>query len=297
MRVRDRLTDGLPAPTPAEAKIVQLLLADYPLGGLGTAAQIAKRAGVSDPTVARLVAKLGYDSFAAFQADLLAEVEARLHSPLLMMEAKRVPPGDDHPARAYVGSATRRLADFADRVTPAAFDAVEALLMEAPGRVLLLGGRFSRHMAGLFAGYLTQFRDGVADLGVCSSETFDRLPDLGRRDVLVVFDYRRYQTDVVRFALQAAERGARIVLFTDVWLSPIARQATHVLVAPVEVESPYDSFLAPLAQVEALCALVVARRRDRIDRRVEALEQARAVNRVTLPGDAAVDGQAGSGDP
>ncbi|MBB3771406.1 DNA-binding MurR/RpiR family transcriptional regulator [Angulomicrobium tetraedrale] len=284
MRVRDKLTDGLPAPTPAEAKIVQLLLADYPLSGLGTAAQIAKRAGVSDPTVARLVAKLGYASFADFQAELLAELEARLHSPLLMMEARRVPAGDDHVARAYIRSATRRMADFSDKVTPAIFDQVEELVMEAPGRVYLLGGRFSRHLAGMLAGYLGQFREGVADLGLCSSETFDRLVDMGRRDVLIVFDYRRYQSDVVRFSEQAAERGVRLVLFTDPWLSPVAAGALHVLVAPVEVESPYDTFLPPLAQVEALCTLIVARRQERIEKRVVEFENAREANGVTMSG-------------
>lgn len=282
MRVRDKLTDGLSAPTPAEAKIVQLLLSDYPLGGLGTAAQIAKRAGVSDPTVARLVTKLGYANFAEFQADLLAEVEARLHSPLLMMEAKGSAPADDHPARAYIRSASRRLADFSEKVTPAIFDQVEELLMEAPGRVYLLGGRFSRHLAGMLAAYVVQFRDGVSDLGAFTAETYDRLVDMGRRDVLIVFDYRRYQSDVVRFCTQAAERGVRIVLFTDPWLSPIAASALHVVVAPVEVDSPYDTFIPPLAEVEALCAVMVARRKDRAEQRFAELERVREANDVTM---------------
>ena len=44
--------------TPAEMRVVQVLLEEYPIAGLGTVASLAKRAGVSDPTVVRLVLKL-----------------------------------------------------------------------------------------------------------------------------------------------------------------------------------------------------------------------------------------------
>src|SRR5262245_3375015 len=87
--IRELLTRKDIALTPAEMQIAQTLLADYPVSGLGTAASLAKRAGVSDPTVIRLVSKLGFDGFAAFQARLLGEVEAGLHSPVMMMGAKQ----------------------------------------------------------------------------------------------------------------------------------------------------------------------------------------------------------------
>ena len=48
------------------------------------------------------------------------------------------------------------------------------------------------------------------------------------KDVPIVFDIRRYQDDVVRFANEAAAQGADILLFTDQWLSPIAAAARHV---------------------------------------------------------------------
>lgn len=288
MRVRDSLTRDDLALTPSEAKIAQVLLADYPLGGLGTAASLAKKAGVSDPTVARLVAKLGFDGFGDLQARLLEEVEARLHSPLLMMQAKRRQASDEHVCRAYLRSVAHQMEQCADIVPAQLYEQVASLAMRS-SQVLLLGGRFSRHLAGILGGYLAQFRGGVRDLGVCSSETFDLLVDLGRRDLLIVFDYRRYQTDIVRFAEQAAARGVRIVLFTDPFLSPIADKAELVIVAPVEVASPYDTLAPAMAQIEALCTHLVAERSDRMQERIEEIEAARAANSVTLdaaPGEA-----------
>lgn len=282
MSIRERLTSGLAAPTPAEAKLLQVLLADYPLGGIGTASSLARKAGVSDPTVTRFVAKLGFDGFAAFQAGLLAEVEASLHSPLLMMAAKRGDKIPAHPLQSFLASAARQLADYADKASPAVFDPLVDLLLQAPGRVYLLGGRFSRHLASILATYLVHFREGTVDLGPCSSETVDRLADMGRSDVLAVFDYRRYQTDVVDLALQAAEQGARVVLFTDPWLSPIAKVAAHVVVAPVELDSPFDSQITAIAQVEALGHLMISRASPRLQARMEKVERLRRLNRVTM---------------
>ena len=51
MLIRDTLTRSDIDLTPAEAKIAQVLLDEYPTSGLGTATALAKRAGVSDPTV------------------------------------------------------------------------------------------------------------------------------------------------------------------------------------------------------------------------------------------------------
>ena len=59
------------------------LLANYPVAGLETIAQWAQRADVSGPTVLRLIGKLGFDSYAAFQSALRAELELRLQSPLM----------------------------------------------------------------------------------------------------------------------------------------------------------------------------------------------------------------------
>ncbi|MCF6116982.1 MAG: MurR/RpiR family transcriptional regulator [Mesorhizobium sp.] len=282
MAIRDVLMRGDLALTPSEEKIVRLLLTDYPTSGLGTASSLARRAGVSDPTVVRLVVKLGYDGFGDFQAKLLAEVEARLHSPLLMMEAKRPTGAEDSAILAYLGSVGAALEKSVSLTPLQSYERAARLLMETKGEVVILGGRFSRHIAGMLAGYMLQFRPGVRDLGTLSAQAFDTLADLGRRDVLVVFDYRRYQFDVIDYTRQAAARDVRIVLFTDQWLSPIADLAEVTIVSPLEVASPYDTLAPAMAQMEALVAQIVATLSDGARERIERLEEVRHANAVTL---------------
>lgn len=282
MTVRDLLMrEGLPL-TPSEEKIVRILLAEYPSSGLGSASSLARRAGVSNPTVVRLVMKLGFAGFPDFQAKLMAEVEARLHSPLLMMEAKRPGKTDENVVLSYMDSIDKAIGRSANATPMQSYDRASRLIMETKGDVVLLGGRFSRHVAAIFAGYLVQFRPGVVDLGALSAQAFDMLADLGRKDVLVVFDYRRYQLDVIAFARQAAARGVRILLFTDQWQSPIAEHAEVTIVSPLDVASPYDTLVPALAQVEALVARILSALGEDARSRIERLEEVRHANAVTL---------------
>jgi DNA-binding MurR/RpiR family transcriptional regulator len=283
--VRTLLLDQKLTLTPSEEKIVQILLADYPTSGLSTASNLAKKAGVSDATVVRLAVKLGFEGFPDLQRRLLSEVEARLHSPLLMMETKRSSEAAQGIAEAYLHAVSETI-DKTVGATPAnTYDKVAKLIMESKGRVGLVGGRFSRHIAGMLAGYLSQLRPGVHDIGTLAAPSFDILVDYGKRDVLIAFDYRRYQNDVVAFASQAADRGATVVLFTDQWLSPIAEHAEVTIICPLDVPSPYDTLAPAVAQIEALVAQILSTLDDSTRRRIENLEAVRARNGVTVDGD------------
>lgn len=285
MAIRDDLMRRDLALTPSEEKIVRLLLTDYPGAGLGSASSLARRAGVSDPTVVRLAVKLGFEGFPDFQRHLLAEVEAKLQSPLLMMEAKK--PNVDEvslegPAIAYM----RSVADCIDKAlmtTPSAtYENAARAVMETKGRVYLLGGRYSRYVAGMLAGYLAQLRPNTMHVEALSAQEFDLLIDLGKRDLLIVFDYRRYQFDVIEFASRAARRGVRILLFTDPWLSPIAEHAEVTLVCPLEVRSPYDTMAPAVAQIEAFIAHILSSMTERTRKRIEELESIRREASVTF---------------
>jgi len=282
MSIREELANTTLAFTSAEEKIVQVLLADYPMSGLGTATRLARRAGVSDPSVTRLMTKLGYVGFADFQARLLTEVESRLHSPLLMMEAKRPGGSSEGTALAYLHSVSDSLERTRTAVPLQAYTRAVNLLLETKGQVVLLGGRFSRHIASMLAGYLLQFRSGVRDIGSLSPADFDLLIDLGKRDLLVVFDYRRYQSDVVRFAQQAHERGVSILLFTDVWLSPISEIADLTMVAAIDANSPFDTLATAVAQMETVFAHALEGHGAGVRKRIEDIEKIRSANAVTL---------------
>ncbi|AVO47093.1 MurR/RpiR family transcriptional regulator [Phreatobacter cathodiphilus] len=292
MTIRDRLLDPGLTLTPAERKLARAILANYPVTGLGTVASLAGRAKVSDPTVVRFTSKLGFASFPSFQDALLSEVEERLRSPLML--TGRQPAGaETHPSLAYAQGIVEVLAAGQARVQPGEFDRAVEALIGCKGRVLTIGGRFSGFLAGILQAHLRQLRPGTVLLTGAAADQIDQLVDIGPRDLLVVFDYRRYQADVVAFARQAHERGARVLLFTDRWGSPVASCADIVLAADVEAPSLFDTMAPALVQLEALVSAMTERQGTAALRRIEAFETVRATNRVTETDGREPDGGSG----
>lgn len=259
--VAERLQLRLAELTPAERKVARALIAGYPVRGLEPVAKLAAAAGVSGPTVIRLVSKLSFESYADFQQSLKSEVSERLSSPLAM-QAER-------PAGA-VGDALARAEDlFCDgirssfaRLPRGEFEQAVRLLADRRRGVMLVGGRFSSMLAGYLAAHLRVLRPGVRVITAAGPDRMSALLDLGRRDILVAFDYRRYQHDTVRLAATARRQGATLIAFTDPYLSPLSAHADVILTSSVRSPSPFDALTPALALVEALITALVDRLGD-----------------------------------
>jgi len=270
--IAERVRSGLHGYTAAEQRVARALLDHYPVAGLETVARFANRAGTSGPTILRFVQRLGFASYAAFQNVLRSEVQSQLQSPLARYAA-RPSWGDGSDIHERVGMAICSNIERALRGLPSKDYAEITRLICDPGRaVFCLGGRFTQMLATYFHHCLRELRPGARLVGEGSASWADYLLDVRRGDVLVVLDFRRYQRDVLEFASGAAAQGAVIVLVTDIWNSPIAALAKHVIACPVEVPTAFDSAVGGLAVVEVLIALAVERLGEGAKRRIETLE-------------------------
>ncbi len=239
--------------TPAERKIVRVLLADYPVRGLEPVAKLAADAGVSAPTVLRLISKLNFDSYPDFQQALKSEVSARLSSPLSLHGAPDQP---DALARSEQVICEGIAASFAS-LPRAEFDYAVKLLSDPRRSVTLIGGRFSSMLAEYLAAHLRILRPNIRV--VSAADRISSMLDVGRGDILVAFDYRRYQHDTVRLALIAKRQGATLIAFTDPYLSPLAAHADVILTTSVQSPSPFDALTPAVALVETVVAALVDR--------------------------------------
>jgi DNA-binding MurR/RpiR family transcriptional regulator len=251
----------LPSLPRAERRVAMTLLDDYPSAGLETVASLAARAGTSGPTVLRLASRLGFSGFAELQQALRDELTDRHASPLAQY-GKR-----DSAATSRAGAVKPELVKTAGGVLLRGiessfgrlnWDHVErsiGLLADQRHPVVTAGGRFSGFLACYLALHLQELRPGVTWVG--ELERMGTLLDIGRRHVVVVFDFRRYQRDTVRLGRTAARQGATLLLVTDPWLSPLAADADLILPVEVEAPSPFDSLVPAMALAEMLVAGVV----------------------------------------
>jgi DNA-binding MurR/RpiR family transcriptional regulator len=260
--------------SPSERRLARALLASYPIAGLETLARFADRAGVSPPTVTRFIAKLGLGGYTEFQDVLRAEVQARLSSPLARY-ALEPHPAADTALSSGLRASQENLRATLTLISQDEFDSVSDLIADIKRRIFVLGGRVSASLARYLASQLHLVRAGVTLLESDRSTPAAGLVDLGRRDVLVAFDYRRYQADTVGAAREAASRGGTVVLLTDPWMSPAAASARFVLVSSVETVAPFDSMVAAVGVVEALIAAVLNRLGEGAHERMRCLDELR----------------------
>lgn len=263
--------------TPTERKPARLLLANYPVVGLEPLATFARRAEVSHPTILRFIAKLGYDGYADFQAELRSELEARLKSPLAKRHDNASGSADtDDFLAEYAEAAAENIRQSVASMPRSEFEGALGLLGDTKNTLYLLGGRFTDAVAGYVYMHLRVLRPRVHHVSGPPVSWSEYVLDMDRHAVVVVFDIRRYQDDLIRFADEAAGRGARIILVTDNWLSPIAAHAEYVLAARIEVPSNWDSVVAMTTLMETLIAALNNRQWRRLKGRIHELERMRS---------------------
>lgn len=252
---------ALPSLSKAERRVGRALLADYPSAGLASAARLAERAEVSPPTVLRFAQTLGYDGFTDLQVALRAELTARSNGPITRLSAG--PAGADadagpldrllHQARAQNERAEETLAQL-----PApAVEAAIALLADTSRPLYLHGGRFSHLLAMHLAAHLEQLRPGVRLLADPSGRDLGTMIELTRRDVVMLFDYHRYQRSAADLAARVHRAGATVLLVTDDLACPVAPEAEVVLTASSTVGTTYQSMAAGFLLTELLIPLVM----------------------------------------
>jgi DNA-binding MurR/RpiR family transcriptional regulator len=275
-RVGELVRHRLASLSPAERKLARVLLASYPIAGLESVARFAERAGVSPPTVTRFITKLGFKGYPEFQEVLRHEVQARLSSPVERYRDEQPGRGAGSLLMDSLEVSRRNLQGTVDQLSHHDFEEAVELLADVRRRVLVLGGRVSAQLARYLAGQLHLLRPGIAMVDAERSNPAQQLIDMRKGDVLVVFDYRRYQADTIESARVASSQSCNVVLFTDPWLSPASAFARQVLVTSVETVGPFDSLVGSTAVVEAMVAAVLNRLGPRAQARMQSLDRLRA---------------------
>lgn len=272
--VAQRLHDSMAALSPQERRAARALMADYPGAGLGTSADLAKAAGVSPPTVVRFARAIGYTGFADLQAALLAELTDRRASPVSQYAAAGGDGSDGHWLDHGLELTCQAVRQSLGHIPHAEVDAAVDLLADTRKRVTCVGGRYSGIVAQYLTIHLQQLRPGIVARPDAQGFGMASTIDVGRHDVYVVYDMRRYQRSTVDLARRLHSRGARIILITDPWLSPAASVAEVVLPTSVESPSPFDSMAPAFVLSELLIGAVLTRLGEPAARRMAEFEEA-----------------------
>ena len=190
----------------SERKVARALLSGPPDDRPGVGQPAGRPAGVSGPTVSRFVSRLGFDNYAAFQQALRDDLSARVLSPVEVYRSHvgRIRPPPLEPQRHRTGGGGDR---HAGQLSPPDFERAVSLLADERHRVLVTGGWTSHLLAAMLTSLVRPFRSGVQHVPSLAAERAAASPTSRGDDVVVLFDFRRYELDTFEFARLARDRG------------------------------------------------------------------------------------------
>lgn len=252
--VRELIRECADTLTQSEHKLCHALLANYPAAGLASITTFAQQAGVSTPTAARMVQKLGFKGFPQFHQALRKEVEARVSGPAQRRSNWATEAPDDHILNRFGTAVMQNLGQTFANLETASFDQAVQQLANTDQQLYVVGGRITRALADYAFTHFQAIRPRVTHMMSSSATWPHYVLDMVQGDTLLMFDVRRYETNLQRLADIAAERGVRVILITDQWGSPAARLASQTFHCWVEVPSAWDSNISTMLLLEALIA-------------------------------------------
>lgn len=272
LTVAERMRAGFEGLTRAERQLANAMLANYPVLGLDSITAVALASGVSTPTVVRMAKKLGFAGFPEMQAALRGELEATISNPIARHDRWAANAPDTHILNRFADQVMENLRLTLRQLSPDTFNAVVALLSDRARAVHVVGGRITRSLADYFFTHMQVIRGKVVQVASNANTWPHYVLEMKEGDVLVAFDVRRYEQEMLRLAEMARARGVVLVLFTDQWGSPAAKLAAHSFHARIEAPSAWDSSVVTLFIVEAIIAAVQDENWEETRDRMRALE-------------------------
>ncbi len=254
----------------------QKLIADYitehyDKAAYMTAAKLSEEVGVSESTVVRFSAELGFDGYQKLQRVLREVTQSKLTALQRMEIASQ---------RMDGGSVlTDVLESDMDKIQKTLLEidhnefqnAVEALTNAK--KIYIVGARSAAALATFAAFYFNLMFDNVKVIHTTSSsDIFEQLLRVSEGDVVLGISFPRYSKSTIKAMEYAKKRGAAVIGLTDSVNSPIVKEATYCLVARSDMNSFADSLVAPMSVINALIAAIGINKREEITDTLETLE-------------------------
>lgn len=220
-----------------------------------TASQLGESAGVSESTVVRFAAELGFEKYQQLLKSLKEAMRTRLNS-LQRMELASERMGNDDILSMVLKSDIEKIFSTLNEIDKNQFDgAVEALL--GAEHIYITGVRSAAALASFTGFYFNLLFDNVKLINTTGADDiFEQLLRAGKNDVVLGMSFPRYSKNTLEAMKYAASCGAKVIGITDNIKSPIVKYSDYCLIARSDMDSFVDSLVAPLSVLNALIAAI-----------------------------------------
>ena len=254
-----------------QKRIASFILESYDKAAFMTASKLGKKVNVSESTVVRFAAELGYDGYPDMQRSLQKMIRNRLTS-VQRIEVTNDRLGDQDLLSMVLQSDIEKIRLTLEELDRDSFEkAVDAIV--SARKLYIIGVRSCAAMATFMSFYCNLIFDNVVKVSATTaSEVFESLLRVGEGDVVIGVSFPRYSSRTVQAMNFARSRGATTIAITDSEVSPLSPISTYTLKARSDMASFVDSLVAPLSLVNALLVAVSRKKNDDLAHTFQTLE-------------------------
>ncbi len=257
-------------------KIADFILKEYNRMPFLTASKIAKLVGVSESTVVRCAASLGYGGFPGLQRAF----RERFQSTMTKTErVKLSDEGDDCLISRVMKADIDNIRETADALDVDELKRIVKVIKKSR-KLFIFGSRSSTILAEYLTFYMNIIHGNVHLLSRGANDMYDEIVNIEDDDALIVFSFPRYSNRTFEVVEFAKSRKATIVGITDSLEAPLVQYCNHTLTAKYDMSTFIDSFVAPMSLVNAIILALAGGERDKMVEKFDLLESLWSLNDV-----------------
>ena len=269
-------------------RIAECIVTHYDKVVFMTASKLGEYVGVSESTVVRFAAALGYSGYPQLQKALQELLRHRLTA----SQRFELTNDMDHVQvlNKVLKADIQNIRSTLDEIDISSFERAIDMILQAR-QIYVMGLRSSAPIAEFFVHYLKFIFSNVRVVTSGVSDVFEQLSRIGEGDLLIGISFPRYASRSIEAMNFARKQGASLIAITDGPLSPLHSTADICLMAKSDMSSFVDSFAAPLSLINALIVALGQRRRTEVSEYFNKMEKIWAEYDVYLAKNAELTGE------
>jgi DNA-binding MurR/RpiR family transcriptional regulator len=269
--ILQRIQDASPGFSKGQRRIAAFIQQSYDKAAFMTASKLGQTVAVSESTVVRFAAQLGYEGYPAMQRALQEMIRSKLTC-VQRMEVAEDLLGNQDILSMVMQSDIDKIRMTLEECDRSDFSgAVDAIV--GAKKIYLMGVRSAAAITSFLGFYFNLIFDNVIQVHSNSTgELFEQLIRVGEGDVVIGVSFPRYSRGTVQALRFARDRKAQVIAITDSAASPLVDSAHFTLLAKSDMVSFVDSLVAPLSLVNALIVAISRKKQEDLSRTFEDLE-------------------------
>ncbi|MBE7027965.1 MAG: MurR/RpiR family transcriptional regulator [Ruminococcaceae bacterium] len=270
MNVISKITAAYEGLSKSHKTIARYVLENFDKAAYLNVEQLSQMSGVSEATVVRFSAELGFQKYQHFQKAVLDYAKSKLTNVQRMELAYGRLSGTDIFEKILNADIEKIRATLSSH-NAGVFNSSLDIISKAR-RIYIIGLRSSAALSSFMGYYFNLIFDDVHVISSSAGDIFDHIHNITENDVMIGISFPRYSKRTINALHYAKQVGAPVIGITDGELSPISAIADFTLTASSDMESFVDSLVAPMSLVNAMIVALGARKKDEVSKTFEKLE-------------------------